>query len=335
MGCIKSRVFRNLAAAIFILSLTLWIFQPTLAYAQAEIINQLPTDQRIVALTFDDYPMPGVTEGIVNILKQEGVTATFFLVGAGVRAYPAQAQYIGNSGFPICNHTYNHPFLPKLPDAQVIDQVNRDKQAIEDVTGIDSEPFFRPPYGALDSRVIADLNGAGYNKIIFWTIDTVDWNAKTTPDQIIQRVESGLKPGAIILMHVSHEHTVQVLPTVINYIKSQGYSFVNIPDFFGLPLARPSMPGLLNKQSYDIIHGSTSTSPSKSIIGTSDTKSSSLEAISNANSCSVDETSKPRQVANLSLPTALAVYKSLNDIPDFDSQSNTDVVVELNNYKFP
>lgn len=236
MFSIRGGASRHRHVIVSLVVLAILVFthpQPTCA--QVGPISRLPTDEKVVALTFDDIPLPGMTEKLVNILKEESVTATFFLEGKGIAAYPAQARYIRDNGFAIGNHTYSHPVLPRLTDARIIEEVGMTRKCAIEALGVDTAPFFRLPYGSYNSRVISALNGAGYTNIIGWTIDTNDWKGSIPAGSIIQVVKSGLRPGAIILMHVSCDNTVQALPTIIRFIKSQGYGFTDIPTFYGMP----------------------------------------------------------------------------------------------------
>ncbi len=232
----------NKLVCLVILTIVLALMQPPVTTAKP--IFKLPTKEKVVALTFDDLPLPGLTEKIVKILEDESVTATFFLEGKGIRAFPAQACYIRDHHFPIGNHTNNHPCLPQIADQRITSEVDIARQCAQSILGIDTEPFFRPPYGAFNSRVLMDLNRARYNRIIQWNIDTIDWRGNTRAADIIHRVESGLSPGSIILMHISGENTVQALPAIIKYIKSKGYRFTDIPRYYGKPQPQQHVEGL-------------------------------------------------------------------------------------------
>lgn len=227
---------------LLILTIILGLVSPSIVAAKP--IFKLPTNRKIVALTFDDYPRPGLTEKIIKILSDENVTATFFLEGKGISAYPAQARYIRDHHFPIGNHTDDHPCLPRITDRKIVDEVSTARQCARNILGIDTIPFFRPPYGSVDARVLADLNRASYSQVIQWNIDTIDWRGNTSPADIIHRVESGLRPGSIILMHISGDNTVKALPVIIKHIKSKGYTFTDIPRYYGKPQPQQYVKGL-------------------------------------------------------------------------------------------
>jgi peptidoglycan/xylan/chitin deacetylase (PgdA/CDA1 family) len=131
------------------------------------------------------------------------------------------------AGFPIGNHSYSHPDFTKLTDAQMRSQLSRTASAIVKAGAEDPKPLFRPPYGARNKHVLAVLRSAGYVSV-YWTIDTLDWETTRTPAQIEHAVMSKLKPGAIILMHVGSKQTASILPTLLEEIKAQGYSFVTL-----------------------------------------------------------------------------------------------------------
>ena len=200
--------------------------------------ERLPTDEPVVALTFDAGANADAVAPILDTLDAEGVTGTFFLTGAWVERYPEAAERIGAS-HPIGNHSYDHPELTELGDAAIRDQLTRTREAIRRVAGRDDRPWFRFPFGDRDERTIAAVNAAGYGSVR-WTVDTLGWQGTSggmSVDAVVARVLDTLTPGQIILMHVgSHPEDgstldADALPRVIRELRERGYDFVTVPAF--------------------------------------------------------------------------------------------------------
>ncbi len=207
--------------------------------------THLPTTQPLVALTFDAGANADGVPSILSTLTAQGVPATFFLTGQWVQSFPNQAAEIAaNPAYSIGNHTFDHPDLTTLSDAAVLKEVTDAQTAIGAVTGRDTRPLFRYPFGARDARTIADVNSLGYGNIR-WTVDTLGWEGTATNScepggqtvsSVVSRALGNAQPGEIILMHVgsSCDHTTldaSALPQIITGLKARGYGFVSIGDF--------------------------------------------------------------------------------------------------------
>ena len=199
--------------------------------------TRLPTQDKVVALTFDAGGNDAGVTPILNALGAAGVPATFFMTGRWTEVYPARAKEIA-AGYPIGNHTYDHPYLTKLTDAQVQDEIVHAQLLITQVAGKDPRPLFRFPYGSADTRTLADVHSLGYGGIR-WTVDTLGWEGKNngqTAATVQQRVMANLKPGEIVLMHVGAANDgstldADALPAVIQSIQAAGYRLVLVSDY--------------------------------------------------------------------------------------------------------
>ena len=177
-----------------------------------------------VALTFDDGPSANVTPQILNTLKKHQVKATFFVLGQRVEKYPNIAKQIADDGHQIAGHSWNHRDLSKLDIPTVEADLKKTNDMIQQVTGV-VPTVYRPPYGAINNSMRNQIQLSP----ILWTVDTLDWKHHN-PSQTLQSVKSGTKPGAIIIMHDIHQATATALEDVIQYLKSQGYTFVTIDE---------------------------------------------------------------------------------------------------------
>lgn len=124
------------------------------------------------------------------------------------------------AGHEVFNHTYSHPHLTQLSDAQIRSELLRAEQIIRGLTGKTTRPFFRPPYGERNSRVLGVAGKEGYQAVM-WTVDALDWKESqgVTATQVKQRVLSSLKPGAIYLFHVGDNLSGQVLDQLISDLR--------------------------------------------------------------------------------------------------------------------
>jgi peptidoglycan/xylan/chitin deacetylase (PgdA/CDA1 family) len=201
----------------------------------------IPTSRRVVALTFDAGANADGVPSILATLRQAGVPATFFLTGNFVRDFPAAARSIAAAGFRIGDHTVTHPHLTQLGDAAVRQEILGGAAQITAVTGRDTAPLFRFPFGDVNARVIAIANQAGYVPVR-WTVDTLGWEGSAghiTATVVASRVLAAAQPGEIVLMHVGSnpdDHTTfdaDALPDIISELRTAGYSFVTLDALTG------------------------------------------------------------------------------------------------------
>jgi peptidoglycan/xylan/chitin deacetylase (PgdA/CDA1 family) len=186
-------------------------------------------EEKLIALTFDDGPDKRYTTEILDILKEKGVKATFFVVGQQVSKNPEVLQRIVDEGHAVGNHTYHHKDLSKLNKQQIIEEVKTADAAIKKAIGF-TPILFRAPYGAV-SDTLKVLLKSNNRDLVGWNIDTRDW-AGTSSADIRKMIKNEAKPGGIILMHSfggKHiKNTVQALPGVIDDLVKKGYTLVTV-----------------------------------------------------------------------------------------------------------
>lgn len=190
---------------------------------------------KLVALTFDDGPTPGQTDRVLDILKKEQVHATFFMLGRRIKEDPQIARRAVAEGHLIGNHSYNHPDLRKLDDGTIAKQVTATRDKIRGVAGSGSA-WFRPPYGAVDPRVLKTLRKMD-QKVVMWDVDPQDWR-KPGIKSLVTRVVSQTEPGSVILLHDGggdRRRTISALPYIIRELKKRGYVFVTVAELATYP----------------------------------------------------------------------------------------------------
>lgn len=186
-----------------------------------------------VALTFDDGPDRKYTPLILDVLKKNEVKATFFVVGVQVSKFGDVLERIVKEGHAVGNHSWDHADLTKKTPEQIDEEIGKTDEAIRKAIGSGTD-LFRPPYGANDTNV-KKAAASAERKLVLWTVDTRDWSG-STPKEILEKIRKQTKPGGIILMHSfggkggKLDNTVEALPQVIDYLKSEGYTFVTVPE---------------------------------------------------------------------------------------------------------
>jgi peptidoglycan/xylan/chitin deacetylase (PgdA/CDA1 family)/uncharacterized caspase-like protein len=198
-------------------------------------LNGSTLPARTLVLTFDDGPHARYTDRILDILNEAKVPAVFFEVGRNIgsieddgtikltRAAKA-TQHILERGQALGNHSYSHPVLPSLGDAEVAKEIETASQLLEHVSHR-APVMFRAPYGARNQGILSALETHKL-KSIMWNIDSEDW-ADPIPASIAARVldEVEKQKRGIVLFHDIHERTVEALPLVLQGLKDAGYSF--------------------------------------------------------------------------------------------------------------
>jgi peptidoglycan-N-acetylglucosamine deacetylase len=195
-----------------------------LNYATEAIWGGLPTE-KVVALTFDDGPKPGMTEPLVDILVKEGVPATFFVIGRHISDYPQLAQQIVAAGMELANHSYTHSNLTRLSETAVARELVQTQAAIQAATG-KIPRFVRPPGGNWNGKVAQVARQWGLTPCM-WTVD-VYGSEVVGAQQVADAVLAQVRPGSIILMHNGKMSTLQALPTIIRELKKRGYAFATV-----------------------------------------------------------------------------------------------------------
>jgi peptidoglycan/xylan/chitin deacetylase (PgdA/CDA1 family) len=181
-----------------------------------------------IAITFDDGPIPGKTEKILEILNQHKTPATFFCIGHRVDHYPTLVKNIHDAGHLIGNHSYWHGKLFDLQSSskikkELVDTDSSIKKAIGN-----TPLFFRPPYGVTNPMVASAVKQQGY-KTIGWSVRSFD---TITPDPValMKRVTKSLKGGDIILLHDYCDVTIKILPDLLDHIAKLGLKIVRVDE---------------------------------------------------------------------------------------------------------
>jgi peptidoglycan/xylan/chitin deacetylase (PgdA/CDA1 family) len=181
-----------------------------------------------VALTFDDGPVAGQTDKILDILNQHQAPAAFFCIGRRVEAHPQLVHRMHDAGHLIANHSFYHRATFDLQTAAAIGaELQSTDQAIERVIG--AKPiYFRPPFGVTNPMVASAVRKGDY-KIIGWSIRSLDTVIKDRA-HLLRRITRSLKSGDIILLHDHGTCTVDILSDLIKQISALGLKIVRVDE---------------------------------------------------------------------------------------------------------
>ncbi|WP_433472710.1 polysaccharide deacetylase family protein [Spirillospora sp. CA-142024] len=171
-----------------------------------------------VGLTYDDGPAQGFTSSLLSALRQNGVRATLFNIGQNAQNNASLVSAEKNAGMWIGNHSWTHPHLTQTSQSQMLSELQRTQQAIQQITGT-APRLFRPPYGETSATLKSVERQLGLTEVI-WDVDSQDWNGASTA-QIVQRA-SGLQNGQVILMHDGYSTTIQAIPQIAANLRSRG-----------------------------------------------------------------------------------------------------------------
>ena len=193
-----------------------------------------------VALTFDaehpDRPgaTPGTAERILDELGRADVRATFFVQSRWARANPELARRIAEDGHLVGNHSPYHARMTLLSDEGIRADVRDAAEALAQIAGVDTRPWFRCPFGDGhdDPRVAGALEELGYRNV-HWDVETQDWEPEISPDDITQTAVRGCAAhgdGAVLLLHTWPRHTADALPGLLEAFGRAGTTFVTVDE---------------------------------------------------------------------------------------------------------
>ncbi len=205
--------------------LTVWgAFDIRLGYF-TEVYYKATTNEKIIALTFDDGPHP-VTHQVLDLLQKYNMKATFFCIGKEIEKYPEIVIRIHKEGHTIGNHTFTHTTkMGFLPSRKIKQEIGSTDAVIYEL--INKRPLlFRPPFGVTNPS-IAKAAKRLKKAVIGWNIRSLD-TVLTQEHTILNRVLSRLKPGAIILFHDTSERTGKTLEQLLLYMSHNKYTSVTV-----------------------------------------------------------------------------------------------------------
>ena len=194
------------------------------------ILWDIKTEEKVIALTFDDGPHSIFTPQVLDVLEKYDAKATFFVIGERAENFPDIILRQQNEGHEIANHTYTHPYSGTPGSLE--NELKKTDQVIFDIIGR-YPALYRPVGGSYNEETINIAVQNGFKVIMWsWHQDTEDWK-KPGVQSIVTKVLSGAKPGDVILFHDAggdRSQTVKALEEILPALKKEGYKFVTVSE---------------------------------------------------------------------------------------------------------
>ena len=188
-------------------------------------------EKKCIYLTFDEGYEAGYTSQILETLKENNVTATFFITAHYLNTQPELVKQMIDEGHIVGNHTVNHKSMPDLTDEKVESEIMDLHKAVYNKFGYEMK-YIRPPMGEFSERTLAITNNLGY-KTVMWSFAYQDWEEDKQPEKekaknkIIENVHN----GEIMLLHGNSKTNTEILGDIIKEIKNMGYEFKSLDEF--------------------------------------------------------------------------------------------------------
>jgi peptidoglycan-N-acetylglucosamine deacetylase len=201
------------------------------------VVTGRGTNDRVLALTFDDGPSSEWTPPVLDALRESGARATFFVLGQHVEAHPELVRRISDEGHEIASHGYDHALLTFASQADVESQLERTEHSLAEALG---EPprarLFRAPHGFRNPFVARATARRGY-EVVGWTKGVWD-TAKPGVEAIVRRTIGGFRPGGILLLHDAdgsgagddRSQTAEAVPEIVERAHAAGYELVTVSE---------------------------------------------------------------------------------------------------------
>lgn len=220
-------VIMVILALILIITIFLTLTNNSKEVFREDIYYKGTNNEKIIAFACNVDWGNEYIPGMLKLFDDNDIKISFFITGRWAENNPDLVKSIQDYNHEIGNHGYNHLDYSKLSYNLNKEQISKTNEIIKEITGV-APTLFGPPSGAFNENTLKaakDLN----NKVILWSIDTIDWRKDSTKDLIIKRVTSKAEESAIVLMHPT-EQTVKALPEIINYLFKNGYKIGTISD---------------------------------------------------------------------------------------------------------
>ncbi len=186
----------------------------------------IPNTENKIYLSFDDGPIPEITEWVLEELKKYDAKATFFCIGDNIEKHPDIFKKVITEGHAIGNHTFNHLNGWTTTTENYVNNVRLGETAISTLKTVDCK-LFRPPYGKIKPSQSKKLIQLGY-KIIMWDVLSADFDITITQEQCLKNAISKVKSGSIIVFHDSQKAARNLkysLPKTLELLSQKGFIF--------------------------------------------------------------------------------------------------------------
>ena len=210
------------------------------------VVSRVRTQEKVLALTFDDGPDPKYTPAVLAFARAKGVKLTFFVVGKQVQSYPELAKQEAAEGHAVGNHTWDHHIMTELSQRQEVSEIQRCDDVLDRICG-QHALLMRPPKGLWDEHTPRAAAALGY-AVVLWSVE-LEHHPRRSAQQLAQRVIGLARPGMIILAHdgeadrpTDRTKTMQALPILVDGLRQKGYRFVTVPELMAIAATGSASP---------------------------------------------------------------------------------------------
>ncbi|MEZ4673962.1 MAG: polysaccharide deacetylase family protein [Caldilineaceae bacterium] len=190
--------------------------------------------EKRVALSFDIGYVPENHE-LMRWLADQGIHATFLVMGYPLARYPEVIGHILDTGHELGNHSYTHENMQAHRLEDIRAELSFTEKLVQEARpGATTKPLFRAPFGAITPQMVQIANEEGY-RVVGWTIDSRDWNEGITAEKIYAQVTQNICPGAIIALHDVNPASKIALPQIIDHLRRKGYTFATVSELIYPP----------------------------------------------------------------------------------------------------
>ncbi|GAA4299761.1 polysaccharide deacetylase family protein [Nibribacter koreensis] len=182
--------------------------------------------EKTIYLTFDDGPIPEVTEFVLAELEKYQAKATFFCVGENLQRNPDIAKKVAQGGHTLGNHTHKHVQAFKTPFAHYLQEVEQCQKTLQQVVPHVTTKLFRPPHGQLTYSLLTQLREK--YQVVMWSHLTYDFDQSLSPEVCWLKLKGLLTPGSIVVLHDSlkaERNLRYVLPRLLEHYTASGFTF--------------------------------------------------------------------------------------------------------------
>lgn len=195
-------------------------------------INRADTQDKVVALTYDDGPYPPYTNQLLDILYRYGAKATFFEIGRNIEKHPEIVPMIIAAGNELANHSYSHKDMMFKPREYLLSEIEKTDKLLQEFGVKQDSISFRPPWGRR-FVVLSYLLSQMHKKLIMWDVDSQDYEKTHTAEDIANQVIDNVRTGSIVVMHDGggdRSKTVAATEIIVKTLQSKGYEFKTVSE---------------------------------------------------------------------------------------------------------
>jgi len=200
---------------------------------RGDIVWEVPMEQKLIAFTFDDGPNPKQTVQILDLLREYGAKATFFVVGNRAAKFPSLVRLLALDGHEIANHTYHHAYYNRNRNlSSLLQEIESTRRTVEEIAGVTTQ-LFRSPGGYYSEAMVNEVKRSGHRFVLWsWHQDTEDWKSPPVA-KIVNKVLQNARNGDIVLFHDHVErssNTPAALAQILPELTRRGFRFVTVSE---------------------------------------------------------------------------------------------------------